>query len=98
MFVKDLLNRERLALCKVPRTENRVRGSRCVKYLEPKIPLISEPRCWIMGVGPANQAVEEIKGRRRNAQSSGSVALLNAWIGLGTLGLGLAQWAQERHP
>ena len=65
-----------------------------LKYLEPKILLISEPKvldvnthrylCWTMGVGPANQAVEER-----------SVGLLNAWKGLRTLVLGLAQWAQE---
>ena len=51
--------------------------------------------CSIIGLGPANQAVEEIKGHKRNSQSSRSVGLLIVWKGLRTLGLGLAQWVQE---
>ena len=48
-----------------------------------------------MGVEHANQAVEQIKGNQKNSQSTGSVGLLNVWTSLRTVGLGLAQWAQE---
>ena len=42
--------------------------------------------------GSFDTGVEEIKGNKKNGQSSGSVGLQNVWEGLG---LGLAQWAQE---
>ena len=38
--------------------------------------------CSIIGLGPANQAVEEIKGHKRNLQSCASVRLLNVWKGV----------------
>ena len=88
--MKDLLKRERVTLCKIPRTENpadlgtKVLDVNTHRYL-----------CSIIGLGPANQAGEEIKCHKRNSQSSGSVGLLNVWKGVRTLGLGLAQWAQE---
>ena len=70
-FVKDLLKRERLTLRKVPGTKNpadlgtKVLDVNTHRYL-----------CSIIGLGPVNQAVEEIKGHKRNSQSSGSVGLL----------------------
>ena len=90
LFVKDLLKRERLTQCKISGTENpadlgnKVLDGKSHRYL-----------CSTIGLGPANQAVEEIKGHKRNPQSSGSVGLLKVRKGLRTLGLRLAQWAQE---
>ena len=51
--------------------------------------------CNLVGLRSVKHAVEEVKGHRRNSQSSGSVGLQNVWKGLRTLCLGLAQWAQE---
>ena len=89
LFVKDLLKRERLTLCKIPGTENP--ADLGTKGLD-----VNTHRhlCSIIGLRPANQAVEEIKGHKRNWQSTGT--LLNVWKGLRTLGLGLAQWAQDK--
>ena len=88
LFVKDLVKREKLSLCKVPGTENpadlgtKVLDVTAHRYL-----------CHLVGLRPVQQVVEEINGHRR--KSSGSVGLQNVWKGLGTLCLGLAQWAQE---
>ena len=90
LFVKDLLKRERLPLIKSPGTE--IPADLGTKVLD-----VNTHRhlCSIIGLGPAKQAVEEIKGNHRNSQSTGSGGLLNVWKGLGTLALGLAQRALE---
>ena len=90
LFVKDLMKREKLSLCKVRGTENpadlgtKVLDVSTLPYL-----------CHLVGLRPVKQVVEEVKGHRRNLQSSGSVGLQNVWKGLKTLCLGLAHWAQE---
>ena len=90
LFVKDLVKREKLSLCKVLGTENpadlgtKVLDGATHRYL-----------CHLVGLRPVKQVVEEVKGHRRNLQSSGSVGLQNVWKGLRTLCVGLAQWAQE---
>ena len=84
------MKRERLTLCKSPGTENpadlgtKVRDVNTNRYL-----------CSVIGLGPAKQAVEEIKGRKRNMQISGRVGLRNVWKCLGKSFVGLAQWTQE---
>ena len=90
LFVKDFLKRERLTLCKIPGTENPA-------DLGTKVLEVDTHRhlCSIIGLGPARQAVEEIKGHMKNLQSTGSVGLLYVRKGLRSLGIGLAQWAQE---
>ena len=72
LFVKDLLKRERITLSKIPGTENPAN-------LGTKVLDVNTHRhlCSIIGLGPAKQAVEEIKGNQRNSQSFGSVGLLN---------------------
>ena len=90
LFVKDLVKREKLSLCKVLGTDNppdlgtKVLDEATHRYL-----------CHLVGLRPVKQVVEEVKGYRRNLQSSGSVGLQNVWECLRTLCLGLAQWAQE---
>ena len=90
LFAKDLLKREKLTLFKVPGAENRaVFGTKVLdvnthRYL-----------CSMIGLGPAKQAVDEIKGHKRNSQNSGNVGLQNVWKGLRTFFLGLAQRTQE---
>ena len=88
--MKDFLKRERLTLCKIPGTESPADIGTKVLDVD-----THRHMCSIVGLEPANQAVEEIKGHKRNSQSTGSAGLLNVWKGLRTLGLGLAQWAQE---
>ena len=90
LFVKDTLKRERLTLSKIPGTENPA-------DLGTKVLDVNTHRhlCSIIGLWLAKQAVEEIKGNQRSWRSTGSVGLRNVWKGLRTLGLGLAQWAQE---
>ena len=90
MFVKDLVKREKLSLCKILGTDNPA-------DLGTKMLDVATHRylCNLVGLGHVKQAVEEVKGHRRNSQSSGSVGLQNVWKGLRTLCLGLAQWAQE---
>ena len=90
MFVKDLVKREKLSLCKIPGTDNPA-------DLGTKMLDVATHRylCNLVGLRSVKQAVEEVKGHRRNSQSSGSVGLQNVWKGLRTLCLGLAQWAQE---
>ena len=90
LFVKDLVKREKLSLCKILGTDNPA-------DLGTKVLDVATHRylCHLVGLRPVKQAVEEVKGHRRNSQSSGSVALQNVWKGLRTLCLGLAQWAQE---
>ena len=68
LFVKGLLKRERLTLSKIPGTENPA-------DLGTKVLDVNTHRhlCSTIGVGPAKQAVEEIKGNQRNSQSSASV-------------------------
>ena len=90
LFVKDLLKREGLTLCKIPGTENPA-------DLGTKVLDVNTHRymCSIICLELANQAVEEIKGHKRNSQSSGSVGLLNVWKCLRTLGLGLTRRAQD---
>ena len=88
-FVKDLLERERLTLSKIPGTKNPADIGTKVLDVNTHRPL-----CWIIGLGPAKQAVEEIKGNQRSSQSTGSVGVLNVWKGLRTWRLGLAHWAQ----
>ena len=51
--------------------------------------------CSIIGLEPVEQAVEEIKGNKKNGKSCGSGGCQNIWTGLCPFGLGLAQWAQE---
>ena len=76
LFVEDLLKGEKLTLCKVPGTENptdlgtKVLDVNTHRYL-----------CSIIGLGPAKQAVDEIKGQKRNMQNSGNVGLQNVWKG-----------------
>ena len=41
--------------------------------------------CHLAALRPVKQVVEEVKGHRRNLQSSGSVGLQNVWKGLRTL-------------
>ena len=89
LFVKDLLKRGTLSLCKVPGTENPADIG--TKVLDANT---HRDLCSIVGLEPVKQAVEEIKGNKKNGQSSGSVRLKNVWKCLRTL-LGLAQWAQE---
>ena len=90
LFVKDLLKCEKLTLCKTCGTEN-------AADLGTKVLDVNTHRhlCSIVGSTPVNQAVEEIKGHKRNSQSTGSVGLLKVWKGLRTLGLGFAQRAKE---
>ena len=90
LFVKDLVKREKLSLCKIPGTENPA-------DLGTKMLDVTTHRhlCNLVGLESMKQAVEEFKGRKRNSQSSGSVGLQIVWKGLRTLCLGLAQWAQE---
>ena len=90
LFVKDLVKREKLSLCKVLGTDN-------PPDLGTKVLDVTTPRylCNLVGLMPVKQVVEEVKGHKRNLQSSGSVGLQNVWQGLRTLCLGLAQWAQE---
>ena len=90
MFVKDLVKREKLSLCKILGTDNPA-------DLGTKMLDVATHRhlCHLVGLGPVKQAVEEVKGHRWYSQSSGSVGLQNVWKGLRTLCLGLAQWAQE---
>ena len=90
MFVKDLVKREKLSLCKILGTDNPA-------DLGTKMLDVATHRylCNLVKLGPVKQAVEEVKSHRRNSQSSGSVGLQNMWTGLRTLCLGLAQWAQE---
>ena len=83
MFVKDVVKREKLSLCKIPGTDNPA-------DLGTKMLDVATHR-----LGSVKQAVEEVKGHRRNSQSSRSVGLQNVWKGLRTLCLGLAQWARE---
>ena len=76
MFVKDLLKRERLTLSKIHGTENP--ADLGTKVLDVNI---HRHLCSIIGLGPAKQAVEEIKGNLRNLQSSGSVGRSeNIWL------------------
>ena len=90
MFVKDLVKREKLSLCKIPGTDNPA-------DLGTKMLDVATHRylCNLVGLRSVKQPVEEVKGHRRNSQSSGSVGLQSVWKGLRTLCLGLAQWAQE---
>ena len=90
LFVKDLVKREKLSLCKILGTDNRA-------DLGTKMLDVTTHRylCILVGLEPVKQAVEEVKGHKRNSQSSRSVGLQNVWKGLRTLCLGLAQWAQE---
>ena len=90
LFVKDLVKREKVSLCKVLGTENP--ADLGTNWLD-----VATHRylCHLVGLRPVKQVVEEVKGHRRNSQSSGSVALQNVWKGLRTLCLGLAQRAQE---
>ena len=68
LFVRDLLERERLTLCKISGTENH--GDLGKKVLD-----VNTHRhlCSIIGLGLAKQAVVEIKGDQRNSQPTGSV-------------------------
>ena len=90
MFVKDLVNREKLSLCKILGTDNPA-------DLGTKMLDVATHRhlCNLVGLGPVKQAVEEVKGHKRNSLYSGSIGLQNVWKGLRTLCHGLAQWAQE---
>ena len=90
LFVKDLVKREKLSLCKVLGTENPA-------DLGTKVLDVATHRylCHLVGLRPVKQVVEEVKCHRRDLQSSGSVGLQNVWKGLRTLCLGLAQWAQK---
>ena len=68
LFVKDLLKRERLTLCKIPGTEDPADlGTLVLDVNTHRYP------CSIISLEPANPAVEETKGHKRNCQSSGSV-------------------------
>ena len=85
LFVKDLVKREELSLCKILGTENPA-------DLGTKMLDVATHRylCDLVGLKSTKHAVEEIKGHKRKSQSSGSVGLQNVWKGLRTLCLGLA--------
>ena len=73
LFVKDLLKRERLTLCKIPGTQDPADlGTLVLDVNTHRYP------CSIIGLEPANPAVEETKGHKRNCQSSGSVLGVHA--------------------
>ena len=65
LFVKDLLKCEKLTLSTIPGTENPA-------DLGTKVLDVNTHRhlCSIIGLAPAKQAVEEIKGNQRNSQST----------------------------
>ena len=68
LFVKDLLQREGLTLCKVPGTGNP--ADLGTRLLDVKT---HEYLGSVIGLEPAKQGVEEIKGRKRNTQNSGTL-------------------------
>ena len=84
LFVKDLVKREKLSLCKIPGTENPA-------DLGTKMLDVATHRhlCNLVGLESMKQAVEEVKGHKRNSQSSGSVGLQIVWKGLRTLCLAM---------
>ena len=90
LFVKVLLKRERLTLWKVSGTENPADLGTMVLDVNTHRHL-----CSINGLGSATQAVEEIKGHKKNTQNSGNVGLQSVREGLRRFFLGLTQWTQE---
>ena len=54
-------------------------------------------QCFVIFLGKFEQAVDDIKGHKRNTQNYGNVGLLYVWKGLRTFFLGVAQLTQEFH-